>query len=173
MAAFSYTELISSCSPLICQIVFCIFFVSSWWTLLSLVLVNLRRNDFPVFTAVLYVEFLIHVEGWQSIWPPVCQSSGCQDWQWFHGLDISFPMILIEMPMSVWWHWLWVASDALCSLEKVQRNALENKRRLSISDRCPQCLARIHVVCFLCLRWSYIITTIKYVMKQMNNYHSG
>lgn len=78
--------------------------------------------------------FFIHVKGWQSIWPPVCQSPGCQDWQWFHGLDISFPMILIEIPMSVWWHWLWVASDAPCSLEKVQRNTLGNTLRLSISD---------------------------------------
>lgn len=49
MAAFSYTGLISSCIPLICQTAFCIFFVSSWRILLSLVLVNLQWNDFSGF----------------------------------------------------------------------------------------------------------------------------
>lgn len=49
MAAFSYTGLISSCISLICQTAFCIFFVSSWRILLSLVLVNLQWNDFSGF----------------------------------------------------------------------------------------------------------------------------
>lgn len=49
MTAFSYTGLISSCSSLICQTAFYIFFVSSWWILLSLVLGNLQWNDFSSF----------------------------------------------------------------------------------------------------------------------------